>query len=122
MARVTIRFGGPAANPFSHGMINGPNKAINGLFGKVAALKNDVAATPGLEDVDVARRQLCVGGEDVGAAAIAPYAERQHRRMFDKEQLVAELARAALLDQARLQVQRLAVLNQPQVLNSERTF
>ena len=54
-------------------------------------------------------RQHVVGRENVRAAAVATHAERQHVRMLDEQQHVADLPLAAIVDELLLQGQRLGV-------------
>ena len=67
----------------------------------------DVAAASGLVHLDAARRQRFGCREDVTAAAVAAHAERQHVRMFDEQQQIADAVRAALFDERALQRERL---------------
>ena len=75
----------------------------------------DVAATPRLVHLDAARGQLGGRGEDVAAAAVAAHAKRQHVRMLDQQEQIADLAALPLFDERALERQRLGVGSAAQV-------
>ena len=77
------------------------------------AVIGDVAAPAGFEYADVPRGQFLARGQDVSAAAVAADAERQDRRMFDKQKQIVDRPCTPLLDQAVLEGERLPVTIEP---------
>ena len=73
------------------------------------AVIGDVAAAAGLVDLDAARVQHLGRREDVRASAVAADTERQHVRMLDEQQQVADAVRSPILDERALDLERVRV-------------
>ncbi len=69
----------------------------------------DVAAAVDLMNLNAAIRQKLVARKNVGAAGVA--AERQHRRMLQQEEGVADAVLVACFDEQPLQFQTFGVRN-----------
>jgi len=68
-----------------------------------------VPATAGFVNLDSGLRQLFRRGDNVGTAAVAFYAERDHRRMLEEQQNVRQPVGATLLDESALHDERIRI-------------
>jgi hypothetical protein len=80
----------------------------------------DVAAASGFRHFDPELRQLRIRCEDVGTAAIAFHAKRDHRRMLEQQEQVWNAIGAPLLDERALHRQPFRVRNGAEAANLER--
>src|SRR5262245_17063876 len=80
---------------------------------------SDVAAAARFEHSDSLRRERLGCRQDVRATTVTAHAERQHRRMFDKQKSVGDLVRLALFDEPPLQIECVAVCDDAEPLNFE---
>ena len=77
----------------------------------------DIAATPGLEHFDAARRERFRRRQDVRTSTIAPDAQGQNRRVLDQQQDIWNAIRATLFDESALQRQRFVIRYRPEPPN-----
>jgi hypothetical protein len=84
------------------------------------AVVGHVAAAARFVDPDAEPRQLLVAGDDVGAAAVALDAERDHRRMLEQQQGVGHLAGPPLLDERLLHGEALRVVDDAEAMHDQR--
>ena len=77
----------------------------------------DVAAATGFEDLNPARGKRLRRRQDVRTSAVTAHAQRQHRGMFDQQQLIADGIRATLFNQFTLERQRLGITDHSQPAN-----
>ena len=73
------------------------------------AVIGDVAAAPGLDELDAPRGSASGVSSDVRSIVPRLDAERDDRRMLQEQQLIADRAGFSLLDQLPLQLQRVGV-------------
>src|SRR4051794_7537373 len=83
------------------------------------AVIGDIAAAARLEHVDAAGGQNISRGENVRAAAIAAYAERQHMRVLEQQQRIGDAPGAAIFDERTLKVERLAIRHRSETADVE---
>jgi hypothetical protein len=80
----------------------------------------DIAAPPGLEHVNAARRERFCCRQDVRASTVASNAESQDGGMFDKQEGVSDLVRSAFFDEPTLQIECVAIRDDAEPTNFER--
>jgi hypothetical protein len=79
----------------------------------------DIAAAPGLEHFNAARRERVWRSQDVRAPTIASNAERQNRGMFNEEKLIRDRFGTPFLNELSLKGQRVSICNEAEAANFE---
>jgi hypothetical protein len=70
--------------------------------------------------LDSASRQRVGVREDVRSASVATNAEREHMRMLDKQQQIADAVRSPILDELALQRQPIGIWHAAETPHFER--